>query len=344
MAISIIDDPALWDRTVDESPWGLLFHRWDFLKIAERHTGCRLLPYGIYKGNQLLSLFPVFYRKDFVLRSVFSPPPQACIPYLGPTMSALTAASKPGTQESHLQTVADEITAEIGKLRPGYVYFQLPPLYNDIRPFKWNGYDEVSHFTYFIDISRPPEEILKGFDKNLRWTLKKAGELPLELRRVSDAERFCDIVGKRYAEQGLTFPIASPRYLQDLLETFPDHVKMFFLYHGGEIASVITVCQYKGRMIYWMGNAKTGSGIAGNDFMLWSIIRMAKEEGCREFEIQGAGDRRLWHFKSKYNPRLATCYAVSKKGRLGRAAEWAYFNVRRRTRARGAPATTGGNT
>ena len=50
MAISIIDDSELWDRTVDQSPYGLLFHKWDFLKIAEKHTGWKLLPYGVYKG------------------------------------------------------------------------------------------------------------------------------------------------------------------------------------------------------------------------------------------------------------------------------------------------------
>jgi hypothetical protein len=332
MAISIIDDRELWDSTVDQSPYGLLFHKWDFLRIAEKHTGWKLLPYGVYKGKTLLSLFPLFYKKDLLVRSVFSPPPLSCIPYLGPTMNAGYGDVKPSTRESHLQTVVDEVTAEIKKLSPSYVYVQMPPMYNDIRPFKWNGFAETSHFTYFIDLNKTPEQILAGFDKNLRWTLKKVGELPLRLERVNDAEAFCDIVGKRYGEQGLTYPIASPLYLKELLEAYPDNVKMYFLYHGEDIASVITVCQYKGRMIYWMGNARLDSGIAGNDSMLWTMIKKAREEGCTEFEIQGAGDRRLWHFKSKYNPRLEVCYAASMKDELGRAAEWAYFNIKRKKR------------
>jgi hypothetical protein len=332
MAISIIDDRELWDRTVDQSPFGLLFHKWDFLKIAEKHTGWTLLPYGVYKGDRLLSLFPLFYRRDLLVRSVFSPPPLSCIPYLGPTMNAGYDDVKPSTRESHLQAVVDEVTAAIRKRSPSYVYVQLPPGYNDIRPFVWNGFAETSHHTYFLDLNPPLEKILAGFDKNLRWTLKKVGELPLRLERVYDAEKFCAIVGKRYGEQGLTFPITGPQYLKELLATFPDNVKMYFLYHGEEIASVITVCQYKGRMIYWMGNARLDSGIAGNDSMLWTMLKKAKEEGCTEFEIQGAGDRRLWHFKSKYNPRLEVCYAASMKDELGRAAEWAYFNIKRKRR------------
>ncbi|HEY3272412.1 MAG TPA: GNAT family N-acetyltransferase [Methanocella sp.] len=330
MTISLIDDRELWDRTVDQSPYGLLFHKWDFLKIAEKHTGWKLLPYGIYKGEKLLSLFPLYYKKDFMLKTVFSPPPMSCIPYLGPTMNAGYLSAKASTRESELQQVVDEVSAEIRKMSPSFVYAQLPPMYKDVRPYKWNGFTEVSRFTYFIDLDQPIDSILKGFDKNLRWTLKKVGELPLEIRQTADTDTFCKLVGNRYREQGLTFPIASPRYLDDLLKAYPDNLKMYFLYNGKEIASVIIICIYKGRLIYWMGNARLDSGIAGNDFMIWSCIKMAKEEGCREFELQGACERRLWHFKSKYNPRLEVFYAITKKDELGKAAEWAYFNIKRK--------------
>ena len=79
----LLTTAELWDSTVDQSPYGLLFHKWDFLKIAEKHTGWMLLPYGVYKGKRLLSLFPLFYKRDLLIKSVFSPPPLSCIPYLG---------------------------------------------------------------------------------------------------------------------------------------------------------------------------------------------------------------------------------------------------------------------
>ncbi|HEY3272415.1 MAG TPA: GNAT family N-acetyltransferase [Methanocella sp.] len=333
MTISLIDDRELWDRTVDQSPYGLLFHKWDFLKIAEKHTGWKLLPYGIYQGTNLLSLFPLFYKKDFMLKSVFSPPPLSCIPYLGPTMNASYDRVKPNTRETQLQAVVDETSAAIKKLSPSYVYIQMPPAFMDIRPFKWNGFQETSHFTYIIDLDRPLDDIWASFGTKLRWNLKNVSKLPLQIRQVNDAETFYDIVTRRYAEQGLTFPMKGSGYLKELIEAFPDNLKMYFLYNGEEIASVITVCQYRGRMIHWMGNARLDSGIAGNDHMLWTLIKMAKEDGCKEFELQGAGDRRLWHYKSKYNPRLEVCYAASQKDPLGNAAEWAYFNLKRKTLA-----------
>lgn len=55
MTVTMINDKDLWDRFVDESPYGLLFHKWDFLHIIEKHTGYQLLPYGVYKGNSTFS-------------------------------------------------------------------------------------------------------------------------------------------------------------------------------------------------------------------------------------------------------------------------------------------------
>ncbi len=330
MTVTIIADRELWDRAVDESPYGLIYHKWDFLKIAEKYTGWKLLPYAVYNKTELLSLFPVFYRKEALLRSVFSPPPRSCIPYLGPTMGALADLVKGNTREKYLQTVVDEMSAEISKLAPNFVYVQMPPGFRDIRPFKWNDYVEATNFTYFIDLGRPLEQILAGFDQTLRKTVKRAEGLQLDLRQVSDAGTLYDLLAKRYAEQGLNVPIPGPGYLKELTEAFPGLIRMYSLYHGDQIISANIVSLYKHRLTGWMGNVRLGGEVAGNDIMLWTLIRKAKEEGCTEFEIQGAGEKRLWQYKSKYNPRLEVSYALTRKDRLGQAAEWAYVNVRKR--------------
>jgi hypothetical protein len=49
MVVELVKDKEPWDNFVDESFYGLLFHKWDYLKIMERHSGYKLLSYGIYK-------------------------------------------------------------------------------------------------------------------------------------------------------------------------------------------------------------------------------------------------------------------------------------------------------
>jgi lipid II:glycine glycyltransferase (peptidoglycan interpeptide bridge formation enzyme) len=300
------------------------------LRIIERHSGYRLLPYGVCRSDELIALFPLFHKKNVAFGSVFAPPPQTCVPYLGPVMSAASLRAKPSTRESHLQTAVEEVDAEIRKLSPNYVHIQLPPGHFDIQPFKWHRYVEETNFTYFLDIGRPQEEIFAGFDRNARRFIRDAGSLGLEVRRSFDAGFFCRIMKVRYAEMGLTFPILGERYLKEILEAFPDNIRMYFLCRGDEIISLVVVSLDRGRMTYWMGNAKTGSNIRGNEYLIWELIKKAREAGCTEFEIQGAGDRRLWQFKSKFNPRLEVCYALCQKDRMGRMAEWAYRNIKRR--------------
>jgi hypothetical protein len=41
MAVQIIKDKELWNTFVDESPYGLLFHKWDFLNIMEKYARAR---------------------------------------------------------------------------------------------------------------------------------------------------------------------------------------------------------------------------------------------------------------------------------------------------------------
>jgi hypothetical protein len=199
ISVKLIEDRAPWDRFVEASPDGTVFHRWELLRIVERHSGYRLLLYGVYWGNELMTLFPVFHKKDPFFSSVFAPPPQTRVPYPGPAMSAVAQRAKPSTREGYLHTAVSEVSAEIRKLAPNYVYLQLPPGHYDIRPYKWQDYSEVTNFAYFIDISRPPEQILAGFDQNARRFIRDAGGLGLEVRRSFDSGTFCQIMRKRYA-------------------------------------------------------------------------------------------------------------------------------------------------
>jgi hypothetical protein len=88
MTAEIIDDKVLWDDFIDESPHGLLFHKWDFLKIIEKYAHFRLVPYGIYEGRELVGVIPIFYRNMKGIKMAYSPPQGtlAYIPYLGPVM------------------------------------------------------------------------------------------------------------------------------------------------------------------------------------------------------------------------------------------------------------------
>ena len=76
MVVELLEDKKRWDQFVENSPQGLLFHKWDFLKTVERHSKYRFLPYCVYSGEQLRCIFPFFVGRDHGLTVMHSPPPQ----------------------------------------------------------------------------------------------------------------------------------------------------------------------------------------------------------------------------------------------------------------------------
>jgi len=102
LPVEIVTEREIWDTFIDESPSGLLFHRWDFLKITERHTGYTTHPFGIYKGEELVAAFPIFCKRKGGLSVALSPPPmQAVIPYLGIVMGRDYTVAKQSKKSQH---------------------------------------------------------------------------------------------------------------------------------------------------------------------------------------------------------------------------------------------------
>ncbi|WP_292490545.1 hypothetical protein [Methanoculleus sp. 10] len=163
MTAGLIDDADTWDTFVNESVSGRLFHKWDFMKITEKHTGFTFLPYGIFRGNELICIFPLFKKQIHGLTILLSPPPlQSVIPYLGFIMGQSYDAAKQSKKESMLRSVAEDLESEIAALAPNYLALTQVPGFIDIRQFLREGYEARIHFSYVIDLEPPLAEIWNG--------------------------------------------------------------------------------------------------------------------------------------------------------------------------------------
>lgn len=327
MPAELLEDRGQWDEFVEESPDGMLFHRWDFLKIVERHTGYRLLPLGVRRGNELVCVFPLFFRSLKGLNMVFSPPPGACVPYLGPAFSPEYHSLRQKRKEGYLNGAFEDVSRELVKLAPNYISVSAVPGFDDVRPFMWAGYDIGINYTYYLDLSRPLDKILDSFDPDCRKKIRTGDKYGLRIVQTHDVETFYAITLDRFSSRGMGSPILSPGYLLDLLDAFPDNVKMYFAYAGDEIVSIALNCTYKGSLMFWLGEINLRKDIPGNELLKWEFIRQAKQQGLREVELEGAGLKHLCLYKSKFNPSLRQTFVASKKDPLGAAAEWAYKNI-----------------
>ncbi len=325
MSIELINDKSTWDRFVDENPYSFLSHKWDFLKIAEKHSGCKLHTYGFYKGEELLGIYPLFFKRSKGFKMVFSPPPKKGIPYLGFLVSEDYDRQKQSKRESLLNLFLEEVEEEIKKYSPDYMLVYTVPNFLDMRFFKWNDYYVAPDFTYSVDLQRPLEETWGNFHKDLRRDIKHAESSGLELKETADISIFHERQERRYREKAANFSMDG-NYLKDLYDAFPHNIRIYHVYDsGGQVVSASIAQEYKGRVLGWMGLAKS-TGHA-NEFMVWRLLEAAKLRGFNSFEIAGANVRSQCQFKSRFNPSLEVCYHIYKKSHLGKAAEWTYSNL-----------------
>ena len=325
MGINLITNQNQWDNFIDESSYGLLYHKWSFLKLVEKYTNYEFLPYGIYKGEELICVFPLFYKKLLCLKLLFSPPPQSGIPYLGPVMHKDYDIMKQDKKESMVNFAAEEIDAELKRIAPNYFLVTTVPGFLDIRPFQWRNYQVTPGYTYAVNLKPKLEDIWEGFTSICRQNIRKGEDLKCQLVRCDDTTILTDLLTGRYNEQGLNHNV-DPAYLEEVLKTYPENLILLILYDNDELIGA-TLNQAYHRYLGWMGlpKPKNKKYINANESMVWKLMQQAKALGFSKFEISGANKQNLCQYRSKFNPQLEMYFTLSKKDSLGKLAEAFYY-------------------
>ncbi len=332
MPVEVITDRETWDTFIDASPSGLLFHRWDFLTITEQLTGYTALPYGIYKGDELVAVCPLFCKRSCGLSIVLSPPPlQAIVPYLGLVMGRDYTTAKQSKKESTLQVVAEGLREGLGNLAPDYLSMKLVPGFRDIRQFIRDGYRIRINYSYVINLAPPLETLWENLNGKLRTNLRKFESDGYYMEEGNDLGPFYEAVGRRFSQPEMNIPMVTRQYFEDIFRAYPEHVRVYHLYdRNGALKGVGTTQEYK-RYILWVGGPKI-DGTSANEYLQWLLLRDAKGKGFLEFENTGANNPNLNMHKAKYNPALSIYLEVSKKNGAGKVAEWVYSNIVNRPR------------
>jgi len=325
MTVELIEEKKTWDQFVDDNPYGVLSHKWDFLKIAEKHSGHKLYTYGVYKGDELLGIYPLFYKRTKGFKTIFSPPFRRGIPYLGFLVSKEYDKLKQSKKESFLSLFLGEIETEVRKYSPDYMLVYTVPNFMDMRFFKWNNYFVAPDYTYALDLKPPLEMIWNNFHKDVKRCVKLADSSGLELRVSDDISLLHERQERRYREKAVSFSMDA-HYLKELFETYSDNIKVYYVHNdNGEVVSGMLSQEYNGRFLVWMGIARAVEH--ANEFLIWRLIEQSRSNGLKKFEIAGANVRNQCQFKSRFSPSLEIWYRIYKRSRIGKAAEWTHANL-----------------
>lgn len=327
-------DRETWDRYIERSRHGTVFHRYAALETQARYAGASLHPLVGYVGEEPVGTFPVFEMRKGPVSLAFSPPYELGIQYLGPALLSMDSLKQRKREKRHEGFVDGCIEWIEGELDPQYLFVQTDWHYDDVRPFTWNGFDVQPQYTYVVDLEPGEEGVLGRFSQNPRRNIRNHGEEDYSADEGGEEAIEWTIrrVNERYAEQGLT-PRFTPEFVVDLYNRLDDgQVRPYTLTVDGETVAGSILLEDGERAYSWQGSARPDVDIPANDLLEWHTMCEAMSRDVRTYEILGANTPRLNEWKTKFNPQ-PRAYYTAKRSTLGMdVAEQLYVQLRDQTR------------
>ncbi|NJD77604.1 MAG: GNAT family N-acetyltransferase [Candidatus Methanoperedens sp.] len=324
------NDALLWDKVVESSSHGTIFHTWKWLKIVEKHTKCRLYPLIGAKESTIIGICPVFYQTFWGIKRVESPPPRMALPYLGPIIVDYDKFKQSKRESIYTEFIKNMDKFISSNLKPNYTYIALTPSL-DPRPFKWTNYKVHALFDYNLNMEKGEEAVWQNFDKPARDHIKKANKENICFKEGTeeDLHYIYDSLVTRYKEQN-KYVTVPEKYLFDIFNNYyPENMRIFIAKSGENNVGGIVSLLYKDTIYFWIGAAKSDLKVASpNDMIHWEGMRWGCNHGFKYYEETGANEERLCRFKSKYNPELMTRFTATKySSYMYLLAEKAYTKV-----------------
>ena len=326
VSIEIIDNKKEWDNFVDNSYNGLLFHKWDFLKTVEKHSQMKLFTYGIYKGKELVAIFPLFLYSKYGLKFLLSPPPKTLIPELGFLVKDNFLNHKQHKKEEILRLIVENINSEIKKYNPIITNLKLTQGLYDVREFLWKNYRAIPQYTYIIQLDTPLNNIWNNLKKSARNGIRRAEKMNITIKKTINIEDLLAKLEKRYISQGLKFPAISKDYLKELAKQFTDNIESYYVVsENDKMLTGKIIIKFKSKYLNWIGDFKIEGYPGLQEYVMWEFIKKAKEEGFKVFDMVGADVKRLCLFKNQFNPTLSLHFLIEKLSFVGKLIKILYF-------------------
>jgi hypothetical protein len=323
-------DLDIWDKIVDSSDTGTIFHKLNWLRAAEKHTKCKLYPLIGYEGREVVSLFPIFYKKRAFVKMSFSPPPKCAIPYMGPVFRYLSDRQT-SIEKLHDNIINKTLCFLNNDLGSDYILIKTQTNLLDIRPFLWESLEAHPNYTYMVPIETSVDSLFEGLSNEMRVHIRRAEknrQLEVKEGDISDFKALIRMTTERYQEQGKSFGPSS-EYLMKLYESFPDNIDVINLILDGQIVGGLILIKYRDVVAHWLAGITPVKRVRGaNELLHWWAIKKYKEEGYKYYELMGANTKHLCSFKAKFNPNVNVYFRLTKKNHKSRIAESVYNKLK----------------
>lgn len=160
---------------------------------------------------------------------------------------------------------------------------------------------------------------LKQIPRKQRAVVRKAMTLGFSVTIDRDIDPFFGLYALNMRHHGT--PALPRRFFKNLLSTFGGNCEILTVHRDGQPVSSVLSYFFRDRVLpYYTGSAGTARASGANDYMYWSLMRHARQRGCRVFDFGrskvGTG---AYHFKENwgFSPRpIIHQYRLLSRGEL----------------------------
>ncbi len=313
------DEYPLWNRFVDESSDGTIFHKTEWLEPISAWQNLNFSIAACFKGGRIVGGMAFTWKKKFGRIPIIQMPLKT--PVFGPVIS-FTDTKYRSKIERQVQASVKELT---GFLMSDYRFFhaQFPHSVSDMRPYVWAGFTPALHYTYkalFTKDFDPPSLV----ESDINRRIKRASELTythLEDNSEHYIGKAWDLEQKSFERQDFhqksNHRISFIKLVQKLVEE--NVAQVYTIDHDGKsVASIIMIQDLvKKAAYYWMAGADKDYLPTGlNQLLLIHVVQKCQDADFISFDLVGADTETIARYKSTLNFPLVPQYSIQKSGKL----------------------------
>lgn len=301
-----------WDRLVDQSPYGTVFHRSEWCRaLYQLDPGVALQIAGCFSGERLVGGLITGSRRKWKVFHLMVPPYAS--PFNGLVIEE-RETKQSGKAENHRREIFSSILSFLER-HFDLGFFALHPDIRDIRSFIWNNNKVEVLYTYRSRLP-DPADLFNQFLPALRRQIKKGEQLPYEiLEAETDAEisEVHDLILSSYARQGHLFRFSREQFVTFSKNPFiRELLKCYVIRWEGKLVSALVILMDGTTAYYWLAGGNHHYFNTGlNQVLLWQVFQRLIASGCEMFDFVGANTPSISVYKSGFNFDLVPYYRIS---------------------------------
>lgn len=305
-----IEDYGPWDELVQSSPSGNVFSESFWLSALAKTAVDDFKIIGVFKGDRLVGGVGLPIIDSLPGGSIVVNP--KLTPYNSPVVRPRNT-SKRSKISSHQDKT---ITAISEKVQDD---FQVATFINDtslmdIRPFKWDGWNDSVKYTYIVDI-QDTEALWDSVNSNVRSRVRKCRDEDVEVEIIRDGGglRFYDLFKSTFERRDMLPPVSADD-LEILFDSIAAENKLHYYVasvDGTDVSALAAVAD--GKLVHeWQAATDPeylSMGVA--PYLRWEALEDLHESGYEKFDLNGAGIKSVARAKSKFAGSLVPYYETS---------------------------------